>query len=120
MAILPSVCVLPLLILSLCSLVYSSEAFLGEVTSTPIFHRHLKRSQIRNELGPLLSSGAVIVDAEGGDLAEATKRWQQFASPSFNAVVQVATEHDIIKTVRSREICQEKETLLYISIHKQM
>jgi hypothetical protein len=101
MAILRSLCLLPLLVLSLCSLAYSSEGFLGELSSKPILHRRFETSQIRSELGPLLSPGAVIVDADGGNLTEATQRWQQFASPSFNAVVQVATENDIIVTVRS-------------------
>lgn len=93
MAILHSLCLLPLLVLWLCSLAYSSKVSLGGL------HHSIKKSRIRAELGPLLSSKAVIIDAENGNLTEATKRWQQFASPSFSAVVQVATESDIIQTV---------------------
>jgi hypothetical protein len=84
---------LPLLVLSLCLLARPSQAFTSKI------HQNVKRTQIRDELGPLLSKGAVIVDSESGNLTEATKRWQVFASPTFNAVVQVATEDDIIQTV---------------------
>lgn len=91
---------LPLLVLSLCSLPSPSGAVLGSLDSSPVLHQHVERSQIRDELGPLLSPGAVIVDADGGNLTQATQRWQLYASPSFIAAVEVATENDIIETIK--------------------
>ncbi|KAF2705684.1 FAD-binding domain-containing protein [Pleomassaria siparia CBS 279.74] len=78
-----------LLVLSLlCSL--SSQTVLGAFGST----------RIRNELGPLLSQGCNIIDEASGNLTEATRRWQLFASPNFDAVVQVNNEADIIQTIK--------------------
>ena len=116
MSILHCICLLPLLLLSLSSLAYS-ESPLETRGSTSIPHQHFRRSQIRSELGPLLSSDAVIVDAEGGNLTEATQRWQEFASPSFFAVVQVATESDIIQTVRLYMFILKKEIHCLLDKH---
>jgi hypothetical protein len=100
MAILQRLCLIPLLALSLYSIAYSSKSEFDQLGSAPAFHQNIRRSQIRTELGPLLSPGAVIIDAESGNLTAATERWQVFASPSFFAAVEVATELDIIQTVR--------------------
>jgi hypothetical protein len=95
MAFLRSLSLLSLLVLSLCSL--SSQRGLGAFGST----------RIKNELGPLLSEGCKIIDEASGNMTEATRRWQQFASPNFDAVVQVNNEADIIQTVSTMNI-QEK------------
>lgn len=89
-----------MLLLSVWSLAHSIDTAAG--VDLPLSRR---LSNIRGELGPKLSEDAVIIDAESGDMAAATKRWQLFASPSFQAVVQVAIENDIVETVRIHCIC---------------
>jgi hypothetical protein len=89
-----------LLMFNFCLLALSVSGGAQEVDQKQTFSL-TKRSQIRTELGPQLSSGAVIIDADGGDLKAATKRWQEFASPNFTAAVMVTNEQDIIATVRS-------------------
>ncbi|KAF2008888.1 FAD-binding domain-containing protein [Aaosphaeria arxii CBS 175.79] len=69
-------------------------------SSATVIRRDDGVPSIRSELGPVLSPEAIIVDSERGNLTEATKRWQVFASPSFDYVVQVANENDIVETVK--------------------
>lgn len=84
------------LVLPFLSLYRSSYAFEIDLSSSPL---HSRTSKVRDELGPLLSKDAVIVDSKSGNMTEATKRWQLFASPTFDVVVEVATEDDIVQTV---------------------
>ncbi|CAI6270044.1 unnamed protein product [Periconia digitata] len=85
---------LGILLLSVLSLGHSIDT-----AAAVDFSLSRRASNIRQELGPKLSKDAVIIDAESGDMAAATKRWQVFASPSFSAVVEVATENDIVETI---------------------
>lgn len=55
--------------------------------------------QIRQELHPRLSTGANVIIKGHGDIAAATKRWQEHGKPNFTAVVEAAVEADIVQTV---------------------
>lgn len=88
-----------LFVFSLSSVVSASVTFRNELDSRSTSHQNTRKSQIISQLGPQLSSGAAITDANNGNLALATQRWQTFDNPNFFAAVQVASEADIIKTV---------------------
>jgi hypothetical protein len=57
-------------------------------------------ANITNTLGPLLSTTARIHLPGSAGFNTSTDRWQEFAPPSFAAVVQVATEEDVQETIR--------------------
>lgn len=59
----------------------------------------ISAAQIRQDLGPRLSTKAVILDATHGNFKEATTRWQSYSNPKFISVVEVATVEDIVQTV---------------------
>jgi hypothetical protein len=50
-------------------------------------------------LGPQLSSNAAIVLPDQVYWANASARWQGYAIPTYQAVVEVSTENDIQQTV---------------------
>ncbi|KAL9079953.1 MAG: hypothetical protein Q9157_001200 [Trypethelium eluteriae] len=57
-------------------------------------------SDIIDLLGPKLSPGASIFLPNSTGFDNATKRWQDYADPSFSAAVNVMTEGDVIATVQ--------------------
>jgi hypothetical protein len=52
-------------------------------------------------LGPQLSSNAAIILPGQDSWANASSRWQGYAIPTYQAVVEVSTEKDIQQTVSS-------------------
>jgi hypothetical protein len=50
-------------------------------------------------LGPNLSPNAAIILPDQADWRNASARWQGYAIPTYQAVVEVATEKDIQQTV---------------------
>ncbi|QKX64761.1 uncharacterized protein TRUGW13939_11937 [Talaromyces rugulosus] len=63
---------------------------------------------IRATLAPKLSSDANIFLAGDTEFPNATARWSQYKSPGFTAVVEVATEGDVVETVISLTFVHEK------------
>jgi hypothetical protein len=59
---------------------------------------------ISAELGPQLSSSAVIVLPDDASWVNVTTRWQSYSIPSYRAVVEVVSERDIQETVSSFEV----------------
>jgi hypothetical protein len=61
----------------------------------------LNTESITSELGPLLSKNAEIILQSDSEFTEASKRWQCWAAPDVNMVVEVQTEEDVQQTVRT-------------------
>lgn len=57
-------------------------------------------SHVTRELRALLSSAAGVYNRGQDEFDELTLRWQRYRSPDFQISVSVASEEDIIKTVR--------------------
>lgn len=55
---------------------------------------------ITAELGPLLSSGAQIYLPGSDGFIHGADRWQEWAKPTFGAVIKVSTHEDVEQTVR--------------------
>jgi hypothetical protein len=51
------------------------------------------------ELAPQLSSNALVLVPENPLFKNAAIRWDLWSAPAFQAVVEVATEEDVQKTV---------------------
>lgn len=56
-------------------------------------------SEIEQELKQILSSGATVYMPHSAGFKSATDRWNPWENPSFDVVVEVATEDDVGKTV---------------------
>ena len=71
------------------------------VGDKPDFTYFFPRNQasISKELGPQLSKGAGIYLPHDASFNILTDRWQRYKDPTISAVVEVATESDIQKTV---------------------
>lgn len=67
-------------------------------------------TNITDELGPLLSSGAEIVYPGSTEFLAAIDRDNRQDPPTYAVVVDVATESDVQETVSNcTEICQKKK-----------
>ena len=64
---------------------------------------------IIHELGPLLSQNASVLVSDSSGFSNASQRWQGYNDPSFSAVVEVATESDVVNTVRRKFPKQEDQ-----------
>ncbi|GAP88221.1 putative FAD binding domain-containing protein [Rosellinia necatrix] len=81
------------------SLSYSSE-IPRYFERQPCSRRNLTAATVQNELGPLLSSGALIFGPENAAWQDATERWNTLARPTIQVVVQPALESDVSKIVK--------------------
>ena len=79
---------------SLFSSLYSVKGF-----SKHVFTRN--QPDILGELGPQLSPNAAIVLPNNTQFANLTERWAVYAPPTFQAVVEVAIDQDVQKTVEN-------------------
>ncbi|EEH44121.2 uncharacterized protein PADG_00410 [Paracoccidioides brasiliensis Pb18] len=55
---------------------------------------------IASELGPMLSTNAHFYFPGSDDFTQATARWSSLNAPSVTVVVDVATENDVVETVK--------------------
>ncbi|KAF2197576.1 FAD-binding domain-containing protein [Delitschia confertaspora ATCC 74209] len=56
-------------------------------------------SSISRILGPRLTSNARIILPGDVDFSSSSERWQEYAKPTFKAIVEVTTESDISETI---------------------
>ena len=61
---------------------------------------HFSFPDIVTQLGPQLSQNAAVLVSSSSGFDNAAQRWQTYNDPSFSAIVDVAVESDIVKTVR--------------------
>lgn len=82
--------------------------------TTLTFHSSLN---ISAQLGPQLSRGAAVFLPDDPGWYRATLRFQQLYAPTYQALVEVATEEDIQRTVRTSfwRIHNESEFLTYVT-----
>lgn len=59
---------------------------------------------IKSGLGPKLSSGSRILLPGDSDFPPASERWQEYAKPTFSAIVEVTNENDISETASPRDV----------------
>ena len=59
-------------------------------------------SHVVRELRALLSSAAGVYNRGQDEFDELTLRWQRYHSPDFQISVSVASEEDVVKTVRTQ------------------
>ncbi|KAI0154644.1 FAD-binding domain-containing protein [Xylariaceae sp. FL1272] len=70
------------------------------------FKRHVETPRdinplnVQTQLGPLLSSGAIIFGPSSPLYANATERYDRYVKPDIQVVVQPATEDDVAKIVK--------------------
>lgn len=76
------------------------KAFVRRVAIASLLVKFACAYNITAELGPILSSDAVIVFPGSVEFLIATDRDNELAPPTFAVVVEVATEADVQKIVR--------------------
>ncbi|KAM0717478.1 hypothetical protein Q7P37_007330 [Cladosporium fusiforme] len=76
------------------------STWLSKLSNSPKPSDSPSVSTLTKSLHPHLSSGAQIHFPGDSSFAIAADRWQNYAPPTFAAVVQVATEEDVQATVR--------------------
>lgn len=67
--------------------------------SQPVFNLPSTNINITAALEPHLSPNAAIFLPDQADWVNASARWQGYAIPTYQAVVEVATEKDVQQTV---------------------
>ncbi|KIA75778.1 hypothetical protein HK57_00392 [Aspergillus ustus] len=67
---------------------------------TPLTRRDLSVDQVQRELGALLSEGSLIFGPSNPAWDTATERWNSYAMPDIQIVVQVNQEEDVSTVVK--------------------
>ncbi|OQN99435.1 hypothetical protein B0A48_14412 [Cryoendolithus antarcticus] len=70
------------------------------VAAAPPFFNPFMRHNLAATLGPQLSSGAALYTKSNSDFAKHDERWTQWNAPTFSAVVEPASEKDIVATIQ--------------------
>lgn len=91
--------------LASCSLMLLQTLVAGSPVPEVAVPRYFKRNpdtpakldvvSLQKELGPILSTGSLIFGRNSSNWANSTARWNLYAAPDVQAVVQPAAESDV-------------------------